>query len=140
LTQGQHGSAFVPPRHVACASCNAPVVPDRALYSNQGELVCDACFTLAGASDRIARAARGIAIGTLGAAVVSWFCNPFFIPTIIAIGNAIGALRLLVRPEVKATLGSTHGTMMALSIIGLVLAVLRVALDVGVIALSAVMR
>jgi len=133
-------SGFVPPAHKPCASCGSPLNPKTALYSAQGELICDGCFGAQGVNDRVSRAARSIALGTLVTAVISWFCNPFFVFTIIAIANAVGALRLLVRPEVKAALGPSHATMMVLSLVGLGIALLRLLLELGVLGLSMVLR
>lgn len=133
-------SGFIPPAHAPCASCGTPLNPKTALYSSQGELVCDGCFGAQGVSDRVSRAARSVALGTLAAAILSWVCNPFFIVSVIAIGNAIAALRLLTRPEVKATLGSAHGSMMVVSILGLGIAAARLLLELGFVVLAMVVR
>lgn len=133
-------SGFVPPAHAPCAACGRPLDPKSALYSSQGELICDGCFGTQNVNDRVSRAARSIAFGTLVAALVSWVCNPFYIFSIIAIGNAIGALRLLVRPDVKASLGSAHGSMMVVSILGLGIAAARLLLELGVLGLSMFLR
>ncbi|MBE7482246.1 MAG: hypothetical protein HS104_19990 [Polyangiaceae bacterium] len=133
-------SGFIPPKHAPCAACGRPLDPKAALYSSQGELICDGCFGTQGVNDRVSRAARNIAFGTLVAALVSWFCNPFFIFSIIAIANAVGALRLLVRAEVKSSLGSAHSSMMIVSLLGLGIAAARLLLELGVVGLSMFLR
>lgn len=137
---GYEPGGFIPPQTKPCASCGRPIDPKRALYSNTGDLICDGCFGTAGVNDRLTRAANGLAMGTLVTAIVSWFCNPFFILSVIAIGNAIGALRLLVRQDVKSALGSMHQTMLIVSILGLVIAGGRVLLDLGMLALALVLH
>lgn len=105
------------------------------MYSSRGELVCDVCAANTGLDERISRAAKGLTIGTVVVACLSWVCNPFFVFTLIAIGNAVGALRLLFRQDVKEALGPTHSTMMVVSILGLAIAGARVLLDLGAVAL-----
>jgi hypothetical protein len=39
------------------------------------------------------RATRAVAWGSLGVGILSIFCNPFFIFSVIAIGNGVAALR-----------------------------------------------
>ncbi len=137
---GYEPGGFIPPNTKPCASCGRPIDPKSALYSYTGDLICDGCFGLAGVNDRLTRAARGLAIGTLAVALVSWVCNPFFIFSIVAIGNAIGALRLLLRQDVKSALGSMHTTMLVVSILGLVIAGGRVLLELGVLGLAMVLH
>lgn len=132
----QGGAHFIPPGQKPCASCGGAIDPARALYSAQGELVCDACFNSAGIDSRLQQAARGLAMGSMGAACLSWICNPLFITTVIAVGNSVAALRLLVRPDVKEALGARHGSMQVLAIVGLVIAAGRALLDVAMIALA----
>lgn len=136
----QGGAHFIPPGQQACATCGRAIDPGRALYSNQGELVCDGCFGAADIDSRLERAARGLAYGTVAAAAVSWFCNPLFIVSVIAIGNSVGALRLLSRPDVKQALGARHATMQVLAILGLVIAGARVLLDVAMIGLAVLLH
>lgn len=138
MTDGPSG--FVPPAHAPCAACGRPLNPKTALYSSQGELICDGCFGTAGVNERVSRAARGIAFGTLVAALISWVCNPFFIFSIIAIVNAVGALRLLARADVKSALGSAHGSMMVVSLLGLGIAAARLLLELGVLGLTMFLR
>lgn len=137
---GPAQGGFIPPNMKPCAQCNRAIDPTRAVYSNAGELVCDVCAANSGLDERISRAAKGLTIGTVVVACLSWVCNPFFVFSIIAIGNAVGALRLLFRQDVKEALGSTHSTMMVVSILGLVIAGARVLVDLGGIALVMLAR
>ena len=94
---------FPSPRFTArCTSCQKPIDPQTALYSPTGGLICNGCFGSSEVEHRLIRASRAVAWGTLGVGILSIFCNPFFIFTLIAVGNGIAALRLLVRPEVKS--------------------------------------
>lgn len=127
---------FIPPAFTPCATCGRAIDPAQALYSTQGELVCDGCFNQAGVDSRLQQAARGLAIGTVVAALVSWVCNPLFIVSVIAIGNSIAALRLLVRADVKEALGPKHSSLQILAIVGLVIAAARVLLDLAMVGLA----
>ncbi|MCC6213243.1 MAG: hypothetical protein IT376_00100 [Polyangiaceae bacterium] len=129
------GSQFIPPGHQACAKCGRGIDPARALYSNEGDLVCDGCFSTADIAARLDRAARGLAYSTVAAAVFSWICNPFFIVSGIAIVNSVAALRYLVRADVKQALGSSHSTLFVLAILGLAIAGARLLLELAAIGL-----
>jgi hypothetical protein len=132
---------FPSPRFTArCASCQQPIDPKTALYSPAGELVCNGCFGSAEVEHRLTRASTAVAWGTLGVGILSIFCNPFFIFTLIAVGNGVAALRLLVRPEVKTALGARHSNMLVVTIVGLVIAGGFALLRLGLMALTMILR
>jgi hypothetical protein len=137
---GEPSPHFPSPRFTAaCATCQRPIDPKTALYSPAGELVCNGCFGGAEIDGRLSRATRAVAWGALGVGILSVFCNPFFIFSVVAIGNGVAALRLLVRPEVKSALGPRHGMLLAVSIVGLVIAGGFLLLRLGLTGLAVLM-
>jgi hypothetical protein len=134
---GEPSPRFPSPRFTAaCATCQRPIDPKAALYSPAGELVCNGCFGGAEIEGRLSRATRAVAWGTLGVGIFSVFCNPFFIFSVVAIGNGVAALRLLVRPDVKAALGPRHGLLFGVTIAGLVIAGGFLLVRLGLMALA----
>ena len=107
---------------VACRRCGQTVDASRAVYSAQGELICVACASAAGASDGLRRQVQRTCALALGCGALSVVCNPLLVLSVIALVQGGRALGLLDRSEVKAALGARHRSMRTRAAAGMVLA------------------
>ena len=94
---------------MSCPRCDQPMDPATAAFDREGTWVCEACANrdqIDGAEHRAAMAILGPAIGGVMTAIASFFINPFFIVSILAIASSVGAVLTLVRhPEYRQRMG-----------------------------------
>jgi hypothetical protein len=82
----------------SCSTCATPLLPADVLYSDEGQVVCQACSSareVQASLQRSADAFRGLAYGNLLLGIGSLLFDPFFILSIAAVGNGIYVLRRL---------------------------------------------
>lgn len=105
--------------------------PARALYTDDGDLVCVACHSAASVAKSYAGAARATAyaafasgIGTTAFAVIAPFVRKLGVP-LVALGvvGTWGSFRLLGRPEYRKAAGDSYGRLRAIAGAGVVLSV-----------------
>ncbi len=75
----------------ACTHCHAPIDEHSAFLDEDGH-VCPSCHDLAEIEGGFNKAYAGLATGALGAAVFSFFLNPFFMFTLLALGGAVSTI------------------------------------------------
>lgn len=73
----------VPSGTVPCLRCGEPTDRQEA-FLEAGGAVCPSCHHQEEASHSLLRGYKSVALGALGAALVSIFANPFFVVTLLA--------------------------------------------------------
>lgn len=114
----------------ACPKCGRWIDPNQALYNDQGELVCNGCSAQETVSKGYLRAADGAAHSAVGMGVLSIFCNPLFIFSILAVSSAISALVMLNRQEYIDALGQKRTWLIIEAVLGLIAGLIRPAMFV----------
>ena len=114
---------------IACGACGAPVQPDRASFSEQGERICARCEateTIERGDRRAASSLAGGGFASLAMGVTSVAFNPLFVGSALAIASGIGGLLVLRRhPQYRERLGVQYPLSIAASVLGILLGCLH---------------
>ena len=95
----------------ACGVCGAPIDASRAVFNNQGQLVCQPCSSkdqIAEGDKRALSSVTAAAVGVVVGGILSVTCfNPLFITSIITLASGFGWMVMAVRtPNFSTKLGS----------------------------------
>lgn len=96
---------------IACGRCGTFVPYVSATYSDEGKLLCSDCHARADIGESSKRVAAGLsraAYSSLIATFISFFFNPLFIVTVVALTTSIGAVVGISRSEEDRRLMGGH--------------------------------
>jgi hypothetical protein len=86
----------LPANMVPCVGCGVAVDKARADYTAEGEICCAGCAArndLAATEVRAVKAMRAAGFANVGAGLLSWAFNPFFLMTISVLATAVVVTR-----------------------------------------------
>jgi hypothetical protein len=121
---------------LTCARCSTPIADNDCYWEEDGQ-ICQACMQLQETEQRFLKQFKGTSFGALGASMLGWLFNPFFIVSIGAISTAIWAIRYYKtkNPLEQKVIARNRG-FLAPAIIGLCLAATQLLLGVARLALG----
>ncbi len=107
---------------IGCRHCGRRIEATEAIYSSDGEPICQAC-SLATGTVPDPRQVRQLCIGTLVMGALSVVCNPLFVSSVVTLVLWSRSRRQLTQDATRASLGDGHRTMSLVAGAGGVLAV-----------------
>lgn len=117
---------------IPCAKCGAPVRPNEASWSEDGERICKRCEAVQTIETGDQRAANGIIGGGIGAfflGLCSICFNPLLVMSFLAIGTGVGTLVTMYRhPEYREKMGWQFPVAIAGAVIGILFALVQPAI------------
>ncbi|MCK6509449.1 hypothetical protein L6R29_05700 [Myxococcota bacterium] len=84
---------------IACAACKKQIQESQSNYNDAGEQVCDSCFEQEDLQKNMLKGFHQVASGSFSVSVLSFFFNPFFILSIIAISSGLQTIRIFFSKE-----------------------------------------
>src|SRR5437870_2286606 len=115
-----------------CSGCGKAIANDQILYTSDARIVCPQCnarVDVAVANWNVGNKIKGAAITAAACGALCFVFDPVFITTIVAISSAIYGLTSVGRDtDQQFQVDKSRGMILGLSILGLVLAVVKVVL------------
>ena len=111
----------------SCSECGVLLSPTERLYSERGDLICQACTTkkeITASNERAAKNAEALAYGNALVGIGSIFFDPFFLISSGAIGNCIYTFRRIRSEQKRGELVRHAKRQKIAAVIGAVIALL----------------
>lgn len=107
---------------IGCAGCKKQIQENQSSYNDVGEQVCDSCFEKEDLQKNMLKGFHQIASGSFSVGVLSFFFNPLFILSIMAITSGLQTIRIFFSKE-KGYAVDTKGQAgyLALAILGILM-------------------